>query len=436
MAVVNKFSCTATGDSMITRRLPADGEYAGFSEVRDFIMQADFRYGNLETTVHNFECYGGAQSGGSWLCSPPGVIDDLRKFGMNVLCTANNHALDYAHGGLVRTLEYLEEKEMPYAGTGRNLADASRPVYIDTVSGRYALIGCTMTFNPECMAGAQTGSVMGRPGVNGIRVNKKYHLPKEEFVHLKRIADALGINDSMEIIRAEGYLPQLKEGEQPFGRALMFEAAEKAEIISKPHPVDMKRITDAIAEARFMADYVVVSMHNHELVGKSKETVDQVSKEFAHACIDAGADAIIGTGPHLLRGMEIYKNKPIFFCLGDFIIQLETILRAPDGMFAKQNLDGNDRLDVMFNDRSANGKRGLCYDPIMYKSVIPYWEADENGLTKLILMPIEEQFGMPRPRAGWPQKNTSMNIMEHFAEMSKPFGVDIKIENGLGVVQL
>ena len=51
-------------------------------------------------------------------------------------------------------------------------------------------------------------------------------------------------------------------------------------------------------------------------------------------------------------------------------------------------------------------------------------------------MPIEEQFHLPRSRAGWPQPNNSLNILEHFAEMSKPCGVDIKIENGLGVVQL
>ena len=113
---------------MITRRLPVEGEYDGFSEVRDFIMRGDFRYGNLETTVHNFESCGGAQSGGSWLCSPPGVIDDLRKFGMNILCTANNHALDYSYGGLEKTLEYLEKSGIPFTGTGRNLADASRPV--------------------------------------------------------------------------------------------------------------------------------------------------------------------------------------------------------------------------------------------------------------------------------------------------------------------
>ena len=50
-------------------------------------------------------------------------------------------------------------------------------------------------------------------------------------------------------------------------------------------------------------------------------------------------------------------------------------------------------------------------------------------------MPIEEMFGTHRARAGWPRKETALGIVEHFAEMSKQFGVDIKIENGLGVVK-
>ena len=429
------FKCTATGDAMITRRLPLEGEYDGFSEVRDFILKGDFRFGNLETTVHNFESYGAAQSGGSWLCSPPGVIRDMRKFGVNILSTANNHALDYAYDGLIKTLENLEKEEFLFTGTGRTLSDASRPVYLDTVSGRYALIACTMTFNPEGMAGEQTASLPGRPGVNGIRVTKKYRVPKEELAHLKRIADSLSLNASNAIIRAEGYLPQLKEGEQPFAQ-MMFEAADKAEVVSIINDTDMKRITDAIAEARFMADYVVIAMHNHQIDGTIKESVDKVSTEFSYKCIDAGADAIIGTGPHLLRPVEIYKGKPIFYCLGDFINQLETILRAPDGMFAKQKLNGNDRLDVLFNDRSANGKRGLSYSKVMFESVIPYWEVENGELKKLHFLPIEEHFALPRSRNGWPKKDTCSNIIERFAEMSKPWGVDIKIENGIGVVQL
>ena len=77
------------------------------------------------------------------------MLDDLRSFGMNILSCANNHALDYSYEGLERTLHYLEAADFPFCGIGRNLADAARPVYLDTVGGRYALIGCTMTFNPE-----------------------------------------------------------------------------------------------------------------------------------------------------------------------------------------------------------------------------------------------------------------------------------------------
>ena len=429
------FRCTATGDSMITRRLPQEGEYEGFYGVRDFIMQGDFRFGNLETTVHNFESCSGAQSGGSWLCSPPGVLKDLRKFGVNILSTANNHALDYSYGGLEKTLQNLEAEEYPFTGTGRTLSDASRPVYLDTASGRFALIACTMSFNPENIAGDQTANLPGRPGVNGIRVSKKYILPPEEMQHIKRIASALNINARTEIIRAEGYLPQLDPSEQPFG-ALMFQEGTEAEIRNTIHPGDMKRITDAIAEAKFMADYVVVAMHTHEICGKSKETVDPVSLEFSRTCIDNGADAVIGTGPHLLRPMEIYKGKPIFYCLGDFIIQLETIFRAPNEMFTKEKLNGNDRLDILFNTRSDFGKRGLCYDRVMFEAVIPYWEAENGELRKMTFLPIEEMFDLPRSRGGWPRKHTDANILERFAEMCKPFGAEIKIENGIGELVL
>ena len=53
--------CTAAGDSMVLRRLP--GEYEGFTQLRDFVLQGDFRFVNLETTIHNHETYGAAVSG-------------------------------------------------------------------------------------------------------------------------------------------------------------------------------------------------------------------------------------------------------------------------------------------------------------------------------------------------------------------------------------
>ena len=50
---------------------------------------------------------------------------------------------------------------------------------------------------------------------------------------------------------------------------------------------------------------------------------------FSRAMIDAGADVVTASGPHVLRGIEIYKGQPIFYGLGDFIFQNETLLRQP-----------------------------------------------------------------------------------------------------------
>ena len=48
---------------MVLRRLP--GEYPGFNELKAFIEQGDFRFVNMETTIHNHETYGAAISGGT-----------------------------------------------------------------------------------------------------------------------------------------------------------------------------------------------------------------------------------------------------------------------------------------------------------------------------------------------------------------------------------
>jgi hypothetical protein len=72
--------CTAAGDAMVMRRLP--GSYPGFEELKNFISQGDFRFFNLETTIHNHETYGAAISGGTWFCSPPEVLEDARNLAL------------------------------------------------------------------------------------------------------------------------------------------------------------------------------------------------------------------------------------------------------------------------------------------------------------------------------------------------------------------
>ena len=424
---------TAAGDAMVLRRLP--GNYPGFQELQSFINQGDFRFVNMETTIHNHETYGGAQSGGTWFCSPPEVLEDAKTFGFNILTTCNNHAMDYSHIGLEKTLEYVSKAGFPNAGVGRTLADAAAPVYIDTLEGRVALIGACSSFHPEAMAGEQTRTMIGRPGINGIRHSTVYQVPAEDLEHIKRIADDIGINGSRNITRKEGYLPPLPEGKAEFGE-LLFEAAETSGKVTKVNAVDMARMEKSIKEALYFADYVIVSMHSHQLKGTDKTEPDYFYEEFAHKCIDAGAHAIIGTGPHLLRPIEIYKGCPIFYSLGDFIIQLENIRKAPADMYEKQKLDGNAGMDELFDTRNGHGTRGLCYEKVMFEAIVPYWEMEDGKLTKLVLMPIELNFDKSRSMGGWPRPKYDDGIIERLAKMSEAYGTKIEIENGIGIVRL
>lgn len=424
--------CTAAGDAMIFRPLP--GEYEGFGALRAFLMQGDFRFVNLETTVHNFETYGSALSGGSWFCAQPQVLGALKAFGFNMLTTANNHAMDYSHAGLLKTLDYIHAAGFQSCGTGKTLADASAPVYLDTLSGRIALIGACSTFHPDEMAGEQTRMMIGRPGLNGIRHKVVWELPKEQLDQLRAIAQTLPVNARHEVNRADGYASALPEGQFEFGDMLFREAphAAKKTILNE---TDMRRMENAIREACFMADYVVVSMHSHEFTAR-KEDPEGFYVEFAHRCIDAGANAVVGTGPHLLRPIEIYQGCPIFYSLGDFIIELETIRKAPSGMFEKQGMTGNEGLDAMFTNRSDGGKKGLYYQKVMFESVVPYWEAEDGKLTKLQLLPVELGFGQPRSHGGLPHPEPDGGILERLAEMSAPWGTKITVEKGIGTVTL
>ena len=117
--------CTAAGDAMIFRQLP--GHYEGFEALRDFIAQGELRFLNLETTIHNFETYGAALSGGSWFCAEPRVLDGVKEFGFNMLTTANNHAMDYSHAGLLKTLEYLRRRGCPPAARAVRWPRPPRP---------------------------------------------------------------------------------------------------------------------------------------------------------------------------------------------------------------------------------------------------------------------------------------------------------------------
>ena len=93
--------------------------------------------------------------------------------------------------------------------------------------------------------------------------------------------------------------------------------------------------------------------------------------EFAHWAIDNGCDGFTGHGPHILRGIEIYKGRPIFYSLGNFIMQNETVDWIPAEAYRNFKLGAEHTPGDYFEDRSDGGKRGFPSDPVFWQALLP-----------------------------------------------------------------
>jgi poly-gamma-glutamate capsule biosynthesis protein CapA/YwtB (metallophosphatase superfamily) len=125
---------------------------------------------------------------------------------------------------------------------------------------------------------------------------------------------------------------------------------------------DLETARALIEDAAAEADIVVVAIHagaegsDAGHVGGAEETYlgeDRGNpEEFAHLAIDAGADLVLGSGPHVLRGIEVYDGRLVAYSLGNFsgfhnfategVLGASAILHvtlAPDGAFRGGRLD-------------------------------------------------------------------------------------------------
>ncbi|MCM3709105.1 CapA family protein [Sporosarcina luteola] len=424
---------TATGDTFITRRLP--GKDKSFLELSGLLKKADVRFTNLEITVHDGEGIPGAVSGGTWAKTKPAALQDIKDYGFNLVGWVNNHTLDYSIEGLKATERNLDTYEFVHGGAGLNLASASEPRYLETEAGRVAMIAATSTFHESWVAGDQRPDMIGRPGINPLRYQTIYHVTQEQLAHLKKIASSTKINAVRDMSIKEGFKVERKDGLFEFGGHLFKEEKQEGKTTS-PIPNDMNRILQAIREAKRQANYVLVSIHAHEMLADDKEQPAQFLETFARACIDEGAHAVVGHGPHLVRGIEVYKNRPIFYSLGNFIFQNDTVTHLPADFYQAYDLSHTNTVADALDVRSKDNSIGLGVNPKIWESVLPIWKMENGELTELNLHPLELGFGKKRFERGWPVLSDNTAVLERLSELSAPYGTEIHIEEGVGKVLL
>lgn len=420
---------TAVGDILIQKVY--DTSYEGARQIKDYIAKGDVRFFNLETTLNRVgECCGSQFSGGSYLRAEPEALDTAASYGFNAVSFNNNHVLDFFYTGLLNTLELVEKSGLAHCGVGRDMPAAAKPAYIQTPDGTVAVISVNTTFEPSAMAGKPSPEFPGRPGINGLRAQKYVSVTPKQMEQIRAIGEKSMFNASKDITRKEGYYPELPDGVYEMG-SVRFEVGETTATVTHPNNDDLKRILDSVEEAKKNADYVIISIHSHEIEGDQKENPAQFFKEFAHICIDNGVNAIVGHGPHLIRPIEIYKNRPIFYSLGDFVLQLNDIAHAPAEFFEKHGLTTENTVKELLDKRSDHGKKGLMYERKMFETFIPYWESDSNGdLSYLELMPVELGFDLADDKRGIPYPAADLSFIDRLADISAPYGTKFSIKDG------
>lgn len=437
----DKFVLTAVGDCLMTQRFSCydDDE---FTELVEIIRNADCSCANLEGSFHDWKGFPTNPTGtATWMAGQPAILDDLMWMGFNIVCRANNHSQDFGPGGLIATTEELKKRGLPHAGVGMNLEEARLPTYLETRRGRVALISATTSFASWAMAGYSRRDMIGRPGVNGIRYSETYVVDESSIEALKKLSSKLGLrrgpgaqtlgNENEFILWVEG----LVWGGTRARVGARFITGEKPEIIQAPNRKDIEENIRSIKDARRMADWVLFGYHH---------SMEKFVPSLCREVIDAGADAVLGHGPHRLEGIEIYKDKPIFYSLSDFFQQNDQVLRQPTDFYERFEVNADaavaDALDARNEWNEGARRRSYVESPLSWEAILPSCTFDfkTRKLIDLKLYPVDCGWLRPRPQR-FPMMakgERGEQIIKRITDLSTPYSTKITYEKGIGKVEL
>jgi poly-gamma-glutamate capsule biosynthesis protein CapA/YwtB (metallophosphatase superfamily) len=386
------------------------------------------------------EGYPAAEYGIPYQIAEPRLADEYRWAGFNIVSRANNHVVDWGYQGLFNSSKALEERGIIHAGVGRNLSEARSPGYLETDKGRVALISSASSFPSFGRAGEARRDVQGRPGLNPLRYEREIRITRESLQQLKSIFNSVG---------AETAIGPITEKSITYGRglqAIKFVESDSPGLHTEPYELDLQGNLASIRDARRMADLVLVTHHGHEDDGSDRFKPAKFIEAYARACIDAGADAFLGHGPHLIRGIEIYKGKPILYSMGNFIFQFDASKFQGQEHYDRYGLKGEsypseayDAAREQASRRDWRGWHGFAFEPAFWDGFLADMKFSGRALAELKILPVTLGFSRSRTQRGRPMKASSEDskrILEHIRKYSSTYNTEIDMEEDTGLVRL
>jgi poly-gamma-glutamate synthesis protein (capsule biosynthesis protein) len=437
----NTFTMALTGDSLITMKLSVHTD-PPFLKMIELIRGADVAFTNLEMLLHDYEPYPSTESGGTYMRADPSIAKELAWAGFDMVARANNHSGDFGVEGARLTTKYVAAAGLVQAGFGESLREAREAAFVDTDKGRVALISTASTFPDQSRAGVSWGDTRARPGLNPLRFTTTQVVTREQFDTLRAALTAAGVTTGRGSGGGESARPATERSTSNemtvFGRR--FVVGDARGIHTAPLKEDVEGMAAVVRNAGKVADYTIVNSHTHE-GGAERYYPPEFFIAFAHAMIDAGADVVTASGPHVLRGIELYKGKPILYGLGNFIFENETLQRQPPENYAPlgMTLDSGAGVGDFNERRSNNDTIGFPADERIWESAIAVPRFTGKQLVELKLYPIALGYKKPRPQRGWPMlapPELGRKIIDDLAKFSAPFGTAIDLKDGVGVVRI
>ncbi|NQV54309.1 MAG: CapA family protein [Rhodospirillales bacterium] len=444
------FSIALTGDTMLSRRLApfTEERYLAIKEILD---GSDAAFTNLEGTVRSPSDGTQDPTEGTPMTIQPELLEDLKWIGVNMVSTANNHVTDFGQDGLLASLAHVEAAGLVHSGSGAHLTAAQKPGYLDTPGGRVALISANSFFKPWNRASTHGPDLKGRPGVNIIGFDETYTLPGDAFDQLVQIDQGLGF-DRERLRRSQGFFSKAEIGGASASKLTFlgknFVGGDKYAVDTKANEADMAGNLRWINEARRQADWVVFSLHCHAFGGRGgdkaengadMEELADFARDIAHRAIDAGVDIVVCHGPHISLGVEIHAGKPIFYSLGNFIFQNDTVTSVPVESFGRFGL-GHDATPADFLDaRSDDGKKGFGAHANYWHSIFSVCRFAGGTLDAVELYPLDLGYQLPRSQRGRPviaKGDMAEKVLRRTQALSEFYGTKIETKDGVGTIKL
>ena len=448
-AVKDGFRLVTLGDLLYWRPVKPQID-SGMESALRLVRGADFATANLEGTFFDLRNKRIAPTGGGLMAGAPDLADDIKNLGVRLVSRANNHSVDWGVAGLNENRRLLEAAGLPYAGAGDNRQAARAATFVDTPKGRIGVVSAASSFQPTAVPLDEDADIPARGGISVLRTTSVHTVTAKEMAVLEQM-EAVRKSSGLAITGnagGRGGAAQNADANAPREITVLgqtYRLGERSGWTWSMNKLDHFEILREVRSAKKLSDLVIFTIHAHEGPDAPGEGDGPYPADFLptlfHNVIDAGADVVAGHGSHALRGIEIYKGRPIFYGLSTFLFQGYILVTqdSRDAQYVDPRYSSRGDNEVRLNGGPPPGavdSTGLLGS--WNVSILPVMTYQGGKVKEIRVYPIDVRRNAQAKQSGLPRlapTELAQRVLRLMRELSAPFGTKIEIEGDVGVIR-